>query len=401
MTHLKLVIWFFFMFALNNIVLAANGSTQQISVNFPNIKIYDLLHILTEHSGKSVIISDKIGGKININLRKASWREALDTVIQMRGLVKQETANVIVIAPPGELDKKEQLVSQPTVFNLHHSSADNLSKILGPAGVLSPTGKAGAEARTNTLVVADTNDKIATLKSLLTQIDVPAKQVLIEARIVSADEKFARDLGLEFGMTQTKQAIKSGDNSNIISTIDLRSGRANFAIGKLNNGSLLDLELAALESEGRGKVISSPKLLTADRQAAYIESGAEIPYQEKTKRGDTSITFKKAVLSLKVTPEIVAEDTVNLLLQLNQDKVSQLTVNGVPVIDTRKIQTQVLVRNSETIVLGGIYEWSKSNNTIGIPVLGKIPLLGLLFRKQETKMERKELLMFVTPWIIR
>jgi type IV pilus assembly protein PilQ len=192
-------------------------------------------------------------------------------------------------------------------------------------------------------------------------------------------------------MIQTKQATTS---------IDLRPGRANFAIAKLNNGSLLDLELAALESEGRGKVISSPKLLTADRQAAYIESGAEIPYQEKTKRGDTSITFKKAVLSLKVTPEVVAEDTVNLLLQLNQDKVSQLTVNGVPVIDTRKIQTQVLVRNGETVVLGGIYEWSKSNNIIGIPVLGKIPLLGLLFRKQETKMERKELLMFVTPRIV-
>lgn len=170
--------------------------------------------------------------------------------------------------------------------------------------------------------------------------------------------------------------------------------------GEANNENGLDLELAALESEGRGKVISSPKLLTADRQAAYIESGAEIPYQEKTKRGDTSITFKKAVLSLKVTPEIVAEDTVNLLLQLNQDKVSQLTVNGVPVIDTRKIQTQALVRNGETIVLGGIYEWSKSNNIIGIPVLGKIPLLGLLFRKQETKMERKELLIFVTPRIV-
>lgn len=387
MIWLKFIVLFLFI----NTAFAANDFTQQISVNFSNIKTYDLLHILTEHSGKSVIISEKIGGKISINLRKVSWREALDTVIQMQGLVKRETANVIVIAPPGELDKKEQAILQPTVFNLHHSSADNISKILGPAGVLSPIGKAGAEARTNMLVVADTSDKIAALKYLLKQVDVPVKQVLIEARIVSADEKFASDLGLEFAMTQTKQATTS---------IDLNSGRVNFVIAKLTNGSLLDLELAALESEGRGKVISSPKLLTADRQAAYIESGAEIPYQEKTKRGDTSITFKKAVLSLKVTPEIVAEDTVNLLLQLNQDKVSQLTVNGVPVIDTRKIQTQALVRNGETIVLGGIYEWSKSNNIIGIPVLGKIPLLGLLFRKQETKMERKELLIFVTPRIV-
>ncbi len=387
------MIWvkFIVLFLFINAAFAANNSTQRISVNFSNIKTYDLLHILTEHSGKSVIISEKIGGKISINLRKISWREALDTVIQMQGLVKRETANVIIITPPGDLDKKEQAILQPTVFNLHHSSADNISKILGPAGVLSPTGKAGAETRTNMLVVADTSDKIAALKHLLKQVDVPVKQVLIEARIVSADEKFASDLGLEFGTIQTKPATTS---------IDLRPGRANFAIAKLNNGSLLDLELAALESESRGKVISSPKLLTADRQAAYIESGAEVPYQEKTKRGDTSITFKKAVLSLKVTPEIVAEDTVNLLLQLNQDKVSQLTVNGVPVIDTRKIQTQALVRNGETVVLGGIYEWSKSNNIIGIPVLGKIPLLSLLFRKQETKMERKELLMFVTPRIV-
>ncbi|CAL7961943.1 STN domain-containing protein [Gammaproteobacteria bacterium] len=391
------IILFLFMMVLNNVVLAASDATQQVSVNFTNIKTCDLLHILTEHSGKSVIISEKIGGKINVSLRKTSWHEVLDTVLQMHGLVKRETANVITIAPLGELDKKEQIATQPTVFNLHHTSADSISKILGPAGVLSSSGKASAEVRTNMLVVADTSDKIAALKNLLQQVDVPAKQVLIEARIVCADEKFARDLGLEFGMAQEKE---SGKSSNNILAVGSHHGKFNFALAKLNNGSLLDLELAALESEGRGRVISSPKLLTTDRQAAYIESGAEIPYQEKTKEGDTSTTFKKAVLSLKVTPEVVAADTVNLLLQLNQDKVSQLTVNGVPAIDTRKIQTQVLVHNGETIVLGGIYEWSKSNNIISVPVLGKIPVLGLLFRKQETKMERKELLMFVTPRIV-
>ena len=388
---------FLFMMILNNEALAASDATQQVSLNFASIKTRDLLYILTEHSGKSVIISEKIGGKINVNLRKTSWHEALDTVLQMQGLVKRETANVITIAPLSELDKKEQLVVQPTVFALHHTSADNISKILGPAGVLSSAGKVGAETRTNMLLVADTSDKIVALKNLLQQVDVPVKQVLIEARIVCADEKFARDLGLEFGMTQTKE---SGKSSNDILTGGLPHGRFNFALAKLNNGSLLDLELAALESEGRGRVISSPKLLTTDRQAAYIESGAEIPYQEKTKEGDTSTSFKKAVLSLKVTPEIVAANTVNLLLQLNQDKVSQLTFNGVPAIDTRKIQTQVLVHNGETIVLGGIYEWSKSNNIISVPGLSKIPVFGLLFRKQETKMERKELLMFVTPRIV-
>ena len=388
---------FLFTLMLNSLVVVANDATQQISANFPNIKIRDLLHLLAEYSGKNIIISEKISGKTSINLRKTSWREALDIILQMQGLVKRETANAIIITSIDDLGKQGQLVLQPTVFNLHHTSADNIAKILGPAGILSHSGKVAAETRTNMLVVADTKDKIENINALLKQVDIPVKQVLIEARIVSADAKFARDLGLEFGMTQQKRSDKASDN---ISAVGLRHGKFNFVVTKLNNSSLLDLELAALESEGRGKVISSPKLLTTDRKTAYIESGAEIPYQEKTKEGDTSTAFKKAVLSLKVTPEVVAENTVNLLLQLNQDKVSQLTVQGVPAIDTRKIQTQVLVDNGETIVLGGIYEWSKSNHSVSVPFLGKIPLVGLLFRRQEKTTERKELLMFVTPHIV-
>jgi len=378
----------------NNMAFAADDSARQISANFSHIKVRDLLFLLTEYSGKNVIISEKINGKTSVNLRKASWREILDVVLQMQGLVKRETANVIIIAPSDELDEKEQAV-QPATFNLHHTSADSIAKMLGSAGMLSQSGKAGAETRTNTLMIADTSDRVESLKKLLKQVDVPVRQVLIEARIVSADENFARDLGLEFGLIQSKETGKSDGE-----TIGLHRGKFNFAIAKLNNDSLLDLELAALESEGRGKVISNPKLLTTDRQAAYIESGEEIPYQEKTKEGDTGVVFKKAVLSLQVTPEVVAGNSVNLLLQLNQDKVSQLTVSGVPAINTRKIQTQVLVHNGETVVLGGIYEWSKSRFITGIPFLGKIPLLGALFRKQEDKVERKELLMFITPRIV-
>lgn len=366
-----------------------DGHRQPITANFINIKTRDLIQLLAEKSGKSVIISEKVNGKINIDLHSTSWREALDIVLQMQNLVKRETANAIFIAPVGELSNREV---QLEAFNLSHASADSVSKMLGSAGALSQSGKAGAELRTNQLVVADTSDKVAALKNLLKQVDIPVRQVEIEAKVVSADENFVRELGVEFGTVQAQE----GSNTNDA----LHNGKFNFTIAKLNNRSLLDLKLAALENEGRGQVISSPKLLTADRQAAYIESGAEIPYQEKTKEGDTSIAFKKAVLSLKVTPEVVTDAAVNLLLQLNQDKVSQLTVNGVPAIDTRKIQTQVLVHDGETIVLGGIYEWSKSRYIVGIPVLKNIPLLGVLFRKQEHKMERKELLMFVTPHIV-
>jgi type IV pilus assembly protein PilQ len=392
---LVLGVFVLFVSGANKLVFAVPITEQKISANFNAIKVRDLLYLLTERSGKNVIISEKISGKVSIDFQKISWREALDALLQMQGLVKRETANLIIITPVNELDKKEALPMQPAVFNLHHASAENISKIIGPAGVLSQAGKAQAEVRTNALVVADANDKVENLKNLLKQIDVPVKQVLIEARIVSADENFIRDLGLEFGMIQPEETEVDHKRA-----ANLHRGKFNFNITKLSNDSLLDLELTALENEGRGKVISSPKLITADRQAAYIESGAEIPYQEKTKKGDISIAFKKAVLSLKVTPEIATNNSINLLLQLNQDKVSQLTINGVPAIDTRKIQTQVLVRNGETVVLGGIYEWSKSNYVVGVPVLRKIPILGALFRKQESKMERKELLMFVTPHII-
>ena len=374
-----------FLFALlfSCIVFAAN---EQISINFQHIKIRDLLYLLAEHSGKNIIISENISGKTTINLRETSWREALDITLQMQGLGKTETANTIIIAPIGEFEHKGKFF-QPTVLNLHHTSASDIAKILAPSGLLSQSGKITAESRTNKLVIADASNKIANIASVLQQVDVPIRQVLIEARIVSADTKFSNELGLEFS---------SGKNTSP----RLHPGKFNMTLAKLTDVSLLDLELAALESEGRGKVISKPKLLTADRQTAYIESGAEIPYQEKTKEGNTSVVFKKAALSLKVTPEVMTNNTINLLLQLNQDKVSPLTINGVPAIDTRKIQTQTLVRSGETIVLGGIYEWSNSNHKVGVPILGKIPLIGLLLQRQEKKSERKELLMFVTPRIV-
>lgn len=371
-------------------VSGATAASSPIAINFVNIKTSDLLKILAEHSHKSVMISEKITGTITINLHDISWREALNAVLQMQGLVKHETDHVITILTADEVHKSGQAILQPKVFNLRHTSAENVDKLLKPAGVLSVHGRSGVEASTNSLVIADTDDKIAAIGKLLKQIDTPAKQVLIEARIVSADENFMQELGVELG-SNNKNGIK----------IDSHRGQFNFQVAKLGNNALLDLELSALESEGRGKIISRPKLLTTERQDAYIEAGAEIPYQEKTKEGDTSTTFKKAVLSLKVTPEVVADDLISLSLQLNQDKVGQLVVNGVPTIDTRRIQTQVLVHDNETVVLGGIYEWSKRTIVTRVPFLGKIPVLEILFRKKEIKMERKELLIFVTPRIMK
>ena len=366
----------------------------KINMDFANIKTRDLLAIITKNSHKSIIISEQITGRININLQQTSWREALDIVLQNKHLTKYETEQLITITPTDNQNSKDQPLARPTVFNLHHASADNIARILSPAGALSAAGKSSAEIRTNALVITDTDNQIKNVKNLLEQIDIPIKQIAIEARIVNVDSKFIQELGLEFG------TITNKTDQEKTPKIKASPGKFNFAIAALNNKTLLDIELTALENQGRGKVISSPKLLTADRQAAYIESGSEIPYQERTKEGNTSTTFKKAVLSLKVTPEVVNNNAINLIIQLNQDKVSHLTVNGVPAIDTRKIQTQALVPNGGTIVLGGIYEWSNSHSITRVPILGYIPVLGLLFQKQETKMERKELLIFVTPKII-
>lgn len=374
-------------------------ATAKISANLIDIKTRDLLKLLTEHANKSVIISEKITGKVTVDLRELSWREALDAVLQMQGLVKQETAKVMIIVPVEELSKNDSLISSPKIFNLRYLSADGVAKLLKPAGILSTQGRSGVEAKTNSLVVVDTDERINSIAQLLKEIDRPAKQVLIEARIVSADENFMHELGVEFGSSQVNSQATS-NNSSSSANPHPPHNQFNFAVTKLGNNAWLDLELAALESEGRGKVISKPKLLTTDRQVAYIEAGAKIPYQEKTKGGSTSVAFKKAVLSLKVTPEVTATDTINLSLELNQDKVGQLTVNGVPTIDTRKIHTQVLVRNNETVVLGGIYEWSKSTSVAGVPLLSKIPLVKLFFSKKLVKLERKELLIFVTPKIV-
>src|SRR3972149_12302192 len=228
-----------FIFCMALSVTSNAVAASQISVDLVNIDTRDLLKMLAKYSNKSIVISEKISSKITVNLHGVSWREALDAVLQMQGLVKHETANVIMIATADEAVKNEQLVSQPAVFNLRYTSADNIAKLLKPAGVLSSYGKSGAEVNTNSLVVADTDDKIVSIKQLLKQIDVPAKQVLIEARIVNADENFIHELGVDLS---SRPISVSGDSS----ALHPRSGEFNFAIAKLMNNTLLDLELAAL-----------------------------------------------------------------------------------------------------------------------------------------------------------
>ena len=369
------------------------GYEPLITLEANEIELKELLKVIAEPAKKGIIISEKVVGTTAVFFNDLPWQEALEGVIQANGLVKYESEGLIIIATATEHLPLQQKIFKPTYL-----AAEELSKVLAEAKVLSARGKVVVDNNANSLIVSDLSNSLVEIDKVFKELDVPVKQVFIEARIVSADKIFLRELGLEYGSvskSSTNNKFRLSDQNKFV------AGQLNLAIAKLPDNKTLDLKLTALENEGRGQVFSKPKLLTRNRQPASIETGAEIPYQEKTKDGNTSVAFKKAVLSLTVTPEIMANESIKLVLQLNQDKIGQQYVNGVPTIDTRKIATQVIAQNGETVVLGGIYEWSKVKTTKGIPVLRKIPILKMFFETNETRLERKELLIFITPKIVK
>ncbi len=290
---------------------------------------------------------------------------------------------------------------QSIFINIHYANAKDIVKFIANKnlGLLSAQGHISADARTNSIWLSDFSRNTTKIKRLIKKLDAPVKQILIKARIVNVDNAFVKDLGVIF-KTHTDDT-KSTDKLAMdlpIQTQDI--GEFTIPIAKLGDLGLLDLQLNALEKEGHAKLISSPELMTLNRKAAVIESGQEVPYQQQTGEGNTTVAFKKAVLRLKVIPQIMPNHRVLLNLAVNQDKVGTLTVNGVPAIRTQRLNTQVLVKNGQTIVLGGIFETVNSQQEEGVPLLRKIPLLGVLFRRRTRVSERKELLIFVTPMII-
>lgn len=380
-----------------------SSSKNLISLNFRHIAVRDLLQILANFAGKNIVISEAVVGEISINLEKISWQEALKNITKSQHLTCEENTGTIFISPNQDTLLNNQASNALKPINteiLWHcrfaKAADIADLLLKSHSLISPTGNVVADPRTNSIWIKDEALKLQEIRHYLGAVDIPSEQVLIEARIVYADENFIRELGLKFGSAAHESSGKSGD-MNMDLPLKPDTGHATIAIAKLGQGVLLDMELSALESEGRGKVISSPKLITADRESAYIESGDEVPYQEKTSSGATSLVFKKAVLGLKVTPEVASNNKITLRLQLNQDKVSDTNIHGEPTIQTRQIQTQVLISDGQTVVLGGIYEESSNHVITRVPFLGSIPILGLLFQNHEIHTEHKELLIFVTP----
>ncbi len=410
---------------------------KRISLNFQNINIRAVLQLLADFTGINMVVSDNVKGDITLRLNDIPWDQALDIILTTQGLDKRRTGNVMLIDTKANLDKLEEskLKSQQIIqklepirselLQINYAKAADLAILIKDKqnSLLSERGKVSVDARTNTIWIQDTGTKIEEVRDLIKQLDIPVKQVLIEARIVEVSKDFSQDIGIRWGISRPPTLIGTLAGANQMQqgvapanvtpftdrlNLDLVAAPANLAtpatlgiaLAKINDNILLDLELSALESEGRAELISSPRLITINQQSALIESGQEIPYQEATSSGATAVAFKKAVLSLKVTPQITPDGKILMDLQINQDTASPQTFNGVPAILTKEIQTNVLVNNGQTIVLGGIYTQDKTKTINRIPFFGELPVVGVLFRNKQVGIKNDELLIFITPKII-
>jgi type IV pilus assembly protein PilQ len=425
---------------------------DKLSLNFQNIEVRAVLQVIADFTGLNIITSDTVAGNLTLRLKDVPWDQALDIILQSKGLDMRKNGNVVWIAPRDELATKEKLALEaqqqiqelePTrteSFQLSYQKADAVKKLLSDVNqsVLSKRGGAVVDPRTNTVFVQDTPGKLEEVAQLIKKIDVPVRQVMIEARIVEATDTFGRALGARLG-TVTKGdgfSVPGADRlrmflgGNVRSTgvqtgqaqdysqsffpdslavnlpapsLGAASGSAGAFTFTLFNPSqtrFLNLEISALQLDARGKLISSPRVITADNIEANIEQGTEIPYQTATASGATSISFRKATLSLKVKPQITPDDNVIMKLDVHKDSIG-VTTNAGPAIDTKQVTTEVLVENGGTVGIGGIYTQDETMQLSKIPLLGDIPIIGFLFRNERRFNDRRELLVFVTPRILK
>ncbi len=419
---------------------------ERLSLNFQDIEVRAVLQLLADFTGLNLVTSDTVGGRITLRLKNVPWDQALDIILKSKGLSKRQIDNVIMVAPTEEVAAREQLEleSQQKIEELaplrsdfiqvNYAKAEDLATLLksDENRLLSERGNVTVDIRTNTLLIQDTAGKLEDIRRLLQRLDIPVRQVLIESRIVIANNDFAKDLGVRFGtnfdgsfgdnFTLTAGAVpgyldntfgiapgieinnEGGSNQEGLMVnlpVTAPSGGLNFLVGKVGT-YLLQLELTAMQTEGRGELVSSPRLITSDQTQATIKQGVEIPYQEATSSGATKVAFKEALLKLDVTPHITPDDRVRMDLVISKDNPDfSRVVLGVPPIDTRKIETTVLVDNGETVVLGGVFERTKTSNTEKVPFFGDIPYAGVLFRRNEKVDNNNELLIFVTPKILK
>tara|TARA_B100000214_G_scaffold174880_1_gene125677 strand:- start:697 stop:2766 length:2070 start_codon:yes stop_codon:yes gene_type:complete len=412
---------------------------DKLSLNFQDIEVRSVLQLIADFTGLNLVASDTVGGSITLRLQNVPWDQALDLILKTKGLDKRQIGNVLLVAPADEIAAREKLELETSkqiaelapvrldIVQVNYAkAADIVALIKEDEELISDRGFVSSDVRTNTISVRETAEKLEEIRRLVSTWDVPVRQVSIEARIVRAQTNVAENLGVRWGgaaydvsgdnvftvggsqgsLQEARDA--AAGNSNTISfpgalAVDLGvsgEGTSSFAIGWGSDNFLVDLELSALESDGQAEVVSQPRVVTADRQTASIKSGEEIPYQEATSSGATNIEFKEAVLSLEVTPQITPDDKIIMDLVVNQDSRGEVTA-GIPSINTNSVTTQVLVGNGETVVLGGIFQSEVATQTTKTPFLGDIPYLGRIFKRTEHLDERSELLIFITPKIIK
>jgi type IV pilus assembly protein PilQ len=431
---------------------------ERLTLNFQEIETRAVLQLLADASGQNIVVSDTVTGNVTLRLQNVPWDQALDIVLRTKGLDKRKQDNVIIVAPQEELASREKadLAAKKDIQELaplrseylqvNYAKAQDMAGLIKSQGgtLLSARGSVAVDERTNTLLLQDTADRLADIRRLVATLDIPVRQVLIEARIVVVNDDFKRDLGARVGYTTAQAngsngiwttsgsaaatdttigsaltnlasngtpypvqvpAGSSGAPQRYNVNLPVASPAGSFALGILGSNYIVDLELSAAQAETRAEVISSPRVITANQKEATIEQGTEIPYQQSASSGATTISFKKAVLSLKVTPQITPDNRIILDLDVKKDTIGTITVASggvnVPSIDTREIVTQVLVNDGQTVVLGGILETEHRDDQTKVPFLGDIPVLGALFKLQSKVNNKDELLIFVTPKIVR
>ncbi len=419
---------------------------ERITLNFQDVDVRAILQIIADVAGKNLVASDAVSGTIALRLENVPWDQALDIILTTKGLDKREDGNVMLVGTIKEIAARETAEAaartlstelaplRSEVIQVNYAKAQELATLISSSeNLLSGRGTINFDARTNTLLINETREKLADIRALVSQLDVPVKQVLIESRIVIANDDFSRDIGVRAGISTVQtsndnvfvssgttnavngvtNAILSGQGSNLGGSFGSNLNRFNInlpvsdstasriALGILGSDYLVDLELSALQAEGRGELISTPRVITANAQEANIKQGVEIPYQQASSSGATNVAFKEAVLSLNVTPQLTPDNRVIMDLVVSKDEPDfTRAVLGVPPVNTREVKTRVLVRNGETVVLGGVYERNIQLSETKVPILGDIPLVGYLFRSRSKSDSKTELLIFVTPKII-
>ncbi len=431
---------------------------ERLTLNFQDIETRAVLQLLADTSNLNIVVSDTVQGNVTLRLQNVPWDQALDILMTTKGLDMRRNGSVIIVAPADEIAARERAELEALqqfqtleplrseFIQVNYAKASDLAALIGGVGgaggnpIISDRGSVAIDERTNTLLVQDTTEQLANIRRLVATLDIPVRQVLIESRIVIVNDDYSRDLGVRFGGTAVRENGTDGlysmtgtgrgsdiitasalDNFNSTGTpfpvevppinqrynvnVPVASPAGSIALAILDSDYLVDLELSALQAEGQGDIISAPRIVTANQREASIEQGVEVPYQESSSSGATTTQFRPAVLSLTVTPQVTPDDRIIMDLLVTKDSVGELVASAtggfVPSIDTRSVATQVLVNDGETVVLGGIYETETRETVNKVPFLGDVPGLGVLFRSRTTLNNKAELLIFVTPKILR